>query len=41
MENSKNNRNKIRELVRLQNQLRIYIELNNLINKIRSGAFLF
>ncbi|WP_459208429.1 hypothetical protein [Borreliella bavariensis] len=35
MENSKNNRNKIRELVRLQNQLRIYIELDNLINKIR------
>ncbi|AJY73048.1 P12 family lipoprotein [Borreliella afzelii] len=48
MENSKNNRNKTRELVRLQNQLRIDIELDNLINKIdiagneiRSSAFFF
>lgn len=48
MENSKNNRNKIRELIRLQNQLRIDIELDNLINKIdiaeneiRSLAFFF
>ncbi|EEF83969.1 conserved hypothetical protein (plasmid) [Borreliella spielmanii A14S] len=48
MENSKNNRNKISELVKLQNQLRIDIKLDNLINnidmaenEIRSAAFFF
>ncbi len=34
MENFKNNKNKTRELVHLQNQLRIDIKLDNLINKI-------
>ncbi|WP_419262405.1 P12 family lipoprotein [Borreliella afzelii] len=34
MENFKNNKNKTREPIRLQNQLRIDIKLDNLINKI-------